>query len=93
MQNKCADALLRREQDAPNREIDNRILYCTMQLIKLEMMLGVDFRVITAALVTMPRQPKEEVEPSVALYKAGLVADIEPLAIGNLVSKTELRTL
>jgi hypothetical protein len=64
-----------------------------MQLIKLEIMLGVDFRVITTALVTMPRQPKEEVKPSIALYKARLVADVEPLAISNLVSETKLRTL
>jgi hypothetical protein len=56
-------------------------------------MLGVDFGVITIALVTMPRQLKKEVELSVALYKARLVADIELLAIGNLVSKTKLRTL
>jgi hypothetical protein len=41
----------------------------------------------------MPRQLKEEIEPSVALYKARLVADIKPLAISNLVSKTKLRTL
>jgi hypothetical protein len=56
-------------------------------------MLGVNFGVITAALVTMSRQLKKEVEPSVALYKARLVVDVEPLAIGNLVSETKLKTL
>jgi len=92
-QNERADALSRREQDAPNRETDDRILYRTMQLIKPEMMPGADFGVITAAPVTMPRQPKEEMEPSVASYEAGPVANVEPLAVGDPVSETELRTL
>jgi transposase InsO family protein len=77
--NERADALSRREQDAPNGEADNRIQYRTMQLLKPEVLRGIPIGTISVAPVAIREPP--------------LLGEVSPIPAAIEPSVTELKGL